>query len=130
LTHPACAATQLLAVEGVWGGHDLDLHFAPDDTLVLGDGKRLVASAARSLQRWQGKASANPEADVLRPEPEDTVLPLGWEAARTLVTASVPAAPAPARAAELAGGAITRADLAIWLGTLVREAIEGSQSAS
>ncbi len=130
LAHPAFAATQLLAVEGVWGGHDLDLHFAPDDTLVLGDGKRLVASAARSLQRWRGKMAANPEADVLRPEPEDTVLPLGWEAARTLVTAGVPAAPAPARAADVAGGAITRADFALWLAKLVREAIEGSRPAS
>jgi hypothetical protein len=125
LIHPAFAATQLLAVEGVWEGTDLNLHFAPDDTLTLGDGKRLVASAARSVQKWQGETAAHPEADVLRPEPEDTALPLRWAAVETLVTQSVPEAAVPERAGRLAGEAITRADLAIWLGALIRTAIEG-----
>jgi hypothetical protein len=128
LAHPAFTAAQLLAVERVWEGTDLNLHFAPDDTLVLGEGKRLVASAARSIQRWRGETAAHPEADALRPEPEDNTLPLRWGAVETLATLSMPGAAIPDRAAQSAAQAITRADLAQWLGALVRAAIEEGRS--
>ncbi|HET8999060.1 MAG TPA: FAD-dependent oxidoreductase [bacterium] len=121
LEHQAFVATQLLAVEGVWDGNDETLHFSPEAGMTLGQGKQRVAALARGIQRWRGPASADPDAEVLRPGPEDTVLPLRWDAAVTLVTLAVPGAVPPPHAA---GTTITRGDLAVWLGALLREAIE------
>jgi len=134
LGHPAFAATQLLAVEDVWGGNEDDLHFQPDATLLLGEGKRRIADAARRIQRWQGAAAADPDAGVLRPAPEDGSLPLRRDAARTLISLAIPQAafPEPAlpeaapadRAAAENDAVMTRAGLAIWLGAALRAAIE------
>ncbi len=129
LGHPAFAATQLLAVESVWDGDREGLHFSPDSTLTLGEGKRLVAAAARSIRRWRGEAAADPDAEALRAAPEDETLSLRWETVRALISSSVPGKSAPARAASPAERKITRAELAIWLGGLVRAAIEGSRAA-
>ncbi len=131
LGHPAFAAAQLLAVEGVWEGTEDDLHFRPDATLLLGEGKRLVAATVRGIRRWQGEAAADPGAGVLRPAPEDESLPLRRDAARTLIALAAPgvAVPGPAPPGSARDDqAMTRADLAIWLGTLLRSAIETAQA--
>jgi len=123
LGHPAFAATQLLAIDGVWKGNTEDLHFMPDAMLLLGEGKRLVAAASRRIQRWKGATAADPEAGGLRPAPEDAALLLQRSAANTLITLAIPGAVLPPEAGARADQAITRAELAIWLGTLLRSAI-------
>jgi hypothetical protein len=127
LGHPAFAATQLLAIDGAWEGREADLDFVPDATLTIGEGKRAVAGVARRIRRWGGEAAANPEADVLRPEPEDDVLPLRWDAARTMIGLSIRGGAPPAGADRNGERRISRADLAIWLGTLLRATIEASE---
>jgi FAD dependent oxidoreductase len=124
LAHPAFTATQLLAVDGVWEGTQDNLHFDPDGMLTISEGKTIVAALARRIQHWRGSGAANPTAGVLRPAPEDAVLPLRWEAVITMVTIAIPDSTAPAGATEKLGQQITRADLAMWLGMLLRQAIE------
>ncbi|HLJ60537.1 MAG TPA: FAD-dependent oxidoreductase, partial [bacterium] len=126
LRHPAFAATQLLAVERIWEGNDADLHFSPDLAMRTDEGKRRIAAAAASIRKWGG--TADPESAALEPAPEDDVLPLRRDAAATLIALSVPGATAPEPAAG--SGAITRAELAIWLADLVRSAIERHAPAS
>jgi FAD dependent oxidoreductase len=121
LEHPAFAATQLLAIEGVWEGTGETLHFSPEMGMTLAEGKHRVAALARSIQRWGGSGAADPDADVLQPNPEDTELPLRWSAASTLLLQAVPGADLPPHAAE---AAMTRGELAVWLGARLREAIE------
>ena len=58
---------------------------------------------------------------MLKVGPEDAALPLHWGAALRLVATAVPAAVPPPRAAE---APVTRGDLAVWLGQLLREAVE------
>jgi len=134
LTHPAFAATQLLAVEGVWEGEDDALHFSPEKPMVIGEGKRRVGAAARSIVKWAGPGAADGDADVLRPEHEDMTLPLRREAAITLVTLAIRGAasrPSPVskwwavRPPYRRHGehTVTRGELAAWLGELVRAAI-------
>jgi len=84
LEHPAFAAIQLLAIEGVWEGDAGTLHFAPQDAIAPGEAKERVRALARGLRRWGG------------------------------------AAPPPHAAEDRR----TRGDLAVWLGRLLREAIE------
>lgn len=122
LTHPAYRATQLLAIDGAWEGDAESLHFTPEGTMTLGEGKRRVAAAARGIRGWRGAAAANPDADVLQPGPEDATLPLRWTAAETLVTVSISGATVPPQPDE--ARFVTRGELAIWLGGLLREAIE------
>ena len=125
LSHPAFAATQLLAVEGIWEGEPGTLHFAPEQPLTLGEGRRLVAGAARGIRRWQnsqGHRSAGPEAAAIQPGSEDAATLLRWAAAATLVTNAIPGAAAPPHPGD--NHTVTRADLALWLGRLLREAIE------
>lgn len=126
LGHPAFAATQLLAIDGGWEGNTEDLHFMPDAMLLLGEGKRLVAAAARRIQKWKSASAADPAADGLRPAPEDATLLLQRSAASTLITLAIPGAALPPEAGARADQAITRAELAIWLGTLLRAAIEAA----
>ncbi len=121
LEHPAFAATQLLAIEQAWEGDPRMLHFAPKDGMTLGEGKRRVAAAAQGVRRWRGPRAADPDADVLQPGPEDATLPLRWGAATTLVTVAVPGAAALTHAADQR---VTRGELALWLGRLLREAID------
>ncbi len=135
LAHPAFAATQLLAVYRAWEGTENDLHFHPQGTLLTGEGKRIVAEAARRIQKWRGPTAADPESGALQPAPEDTSLILRRDAAMGLIAQAIPGAALPPDAAATGlppqGGdqAVTRADLAIWLGTLLRAAIEGTTSA-
>jgi len=124
LAHPAFAATQLLAVEGVWEGNDADLHFSPDDPALAGEAKRVVAAAVASIRRRRGTAAADQQTTALQPESSDA-LPLTWAAAATLVTPRVPGAVVPDRAAEVWSQPIARGELAIWIASLVRAAIEG-----
>jgi hypothetical protein len=128
LGHSAFAATQLLAVDNVWTGSEEDLHFRPEETLRLREGKRLIGAAARSVQRWKGEAAADPRAGVLRPTPEDADLPLRREAAATLVAHAIPSMALPPDAGTDANRLITRAELAIWLGAIVAAAIETPES--
>lgn len=121
LAHRAFAATQLLAIEGAWEGNDETLHFFPEAGMTLGQGKQRVAAVARSLQRWRGRGAADPEAEMLLAGPEDAELPLRWDAAATLVTMAIPDAVPPP---HTPGAAVNRGDLAVWLGTLLRQAIE------
>jgi len=145
LGHPAFLATQLLAIDGAWEGSAEDLHFRPNATLRLGEGKRLVAAAARRIRRWAGPAAADPGADILRPSPEDDVLPLRADAAAALIAFAIPARPGaaprqgtpgapgvapPAGGAVSGGPEVSRADLAIRLGALLRAAIERSGGAT
>jgi hypothetical protein len=125
LEHHAFAATQLLAIDGAWEGDDETLRFSPQEGMTLGQGKQRVAAVARSFQRWRGPAAAAPDAEVLMPGPEDPVLPLRWGAAVTLVTMAIPGAVPPPHAE---GTTVNRGDLAVWLGMLLREAIEGGPS--
>ncbi len=125
LSHPAFAATQLLAVEGIWEGEPGTLHFAPEQPLTLGEGRRLVAGVARGIRRWQnsqGPRSAGPEAAAIQPGSEDAATLLRWAAAAALVTNAIPGAAAPPHPGD--NHTVTRADLALWLGGLLREAIE------
>src|SRR5579864_804221 len=126
LAHPAFAATQLLAVAGAWEGEPDTLAFSPRSTMTLAAGKRRVAAAAVTL-RSQRVGGANPDADVLRAGPEDTTLPLRWSAAATMITLSIPGATVPPLPGE--DRRMTRADLAMWLGRLLREAIEREAAA-
>jgi hypothetical protein len=121
LTHPAFAGTQLLAINGVWIGEGGTLRFSPEAGMTLREGKARVQSAARAIRRWRGEAAADPDAGVLQAEPEDADLPLRWDAAVTLVTMAIPGAVPPPQAA---GARVNRGDLAAWLGTLLRDAIE------
>jgi hypothetical protein len=125
LGHPAFAATQLLAVEGVWEGGDADLHFGPDLPVRTDAGKRWIAAAAASIARWGG--AADPESPALAPAPEDDVLPLRRDAAATLVALSITGAP-PADQEDAA--IVTRAELARTVGALLRTAIERYTPAS
>ena len=120
ITHPAFAATQLLAVAGVWEGEPDTLTFSCERTMTLAEGKRRVADAARHLRSRGG--GANPDADVLRAGPEDATLPLRWSAAETMITLSVPGVTVLPHSEE--DRRMTRGDLAMWLGGLLREAIE------
>lgn len=120
LKHPAFLGTQLLAIDGVWSGEGGTLHFSPEAGMTLREGKVRVQSAARAIQRWGGPA-ADPDAGLLRPEPEDTDLPLRWEAARSLVTTVIPGAPL---SSDAPGARVNRGELAASLGALVRAAIE------
>jgi hypothetical protein len=124
LQHPAFTATQLLAIEGVWEGDTTTLHFSPARSMVIGEGKRYVAATARRIMQWRGGPSANPDAGALQPEVEDATLPLRWGAALTLVTLAIPGGTLPARQDE--NRPVSRGDLAVWLGGLLREAIEGT----
>ena len=124
LSHPAFAATQLLAVEGIWEGEPGTLRFAPDETLTCGEGTRLVAAAARAIRRWQNAErarSTRPDAAALHPGPGDAA-PLRWAAAATLIAEAIPRATVPPHPGD--SHTVTRADLALWLGRLLREAIE------
>ena len=134
LAHPAFAATQLLAVEGVWEGENDTLHFSPEKPMVVGEGKRRVGAAARSIVKWAGPGAADADADVLRPEHEDMTLPLRRETAITLVTLAIRAAsPRPSPLSKWGvvrppyrrhgEHIVTRGELAAWLGELVRAAI-------
>jgi len=134
LAHPAFAATQLLAVEGVWEGENDTLHFSPEKPMVVGEGKRRVGAAARSIVKWAGPGAADADADVLRPEHEDMTLPLRRETAITLVTLAIRAAsPRPSPMSKWwvvrppyrrhGEHIVTRGELAAWLGELVRAAI-------
>ena len=123
LEHPAFASVQLLALEGVWESEGDTLHFSPAHRPTTAEGKRRVAALARGIQRLRGTESADPAAAALRPEPEDETLPLEWETAVTLVTQTIPGAPAPLEAH--ADRELTRGDLAAWLGALLREAMLG-----
>jgi len=124
LGHPAFAATQLLALEGVWEGNDADLHFSPDDAAVTAEAKRVVAAAVASIRRWQ-RTAADQQTAALQPGSDDT-LPLTWAAAAALITPQVPGAAVPDRAAAVWSQPMTRGDLAIWIASLVRAAIEGA----
>jgi hypothetical protein len=128
LDHPAFAAAQLLAIDGAWEGRSADLHFLPDDLLTIAEGKKVVAGTARRLRHWAGPQAGSPESDLLRSEPEDSVLPLRWDAAATLVKAAMPSAPPPPRAVAAPAEAVTRGALALWLAGPLREAIEGRAS--
>jgi FAD dependent oxidoreductase len=121
LGHPAFGGTQILAIEEVWAGEGETLHFSPAAGMTLREGKARVGSAARAIRRWQGEAAAAPDAGVLQQEPEDADLPLRWESLVTLVTMTIPGAPVPP---PPAGAGVTRADVAAWLGMLLRDAIE------
>jgi hypothetical protein len=121
LEHPAFAATQLLAIDGTWEGEGGTLHFSPGDGTAVGEGKQRMAAVARSLQKWRGAGAIRPDAGVLKVEPEDAALPLRWGAALHLATTAMPGAVPPPRAAE---APVTRGDLAVWLGQLLREAVE------
>ncbi len=122
LAHPAFEGTQILAIAGAWTGEGETLHFSPDAGMTLRGGKARVRSAALAIRRRRGDASADPDAGVLQPEPEDADLPLRWESLVTLVTMAVPGAQVPR---QPAGARVTRADVAAWLGALLRDAIEG-----
>lgn len=125
LSHPAFAGAQLLAVEGIWEGEPGTLHFAPGETLTLEEGKRLVSAAARGIRRWRnahGARSAGPDAASPQPGPEDATTPLRWTAAATLIANTIPGAAVPPQPGD--SQTVTRADLAFWLGRLLREAIE------
>lgn len=119
VNHAAFAATQLLAIDGAWEGNADDLHFSPDAPVGVADGKRLMAEAARRIRMWRGGAAADPEA-ILRPAAEDKTLPLRRDAAVTLFVEAFHTAPR-----ALPDGPLTRADLAIWLGAVLRSTIEG-----
>ncbi|HYM92146.1 MAG TPA: FAD-dependent oxidoreductase [bacterium] len=121
LEHPAFAATQLLATDGIWEGEGGTLHFSPRDVVALGEAKQRVVALARGIRRWGGPGPAEPDAQILRAAPEDAGLPLRWGTALTLVTPAVPGAAPPPHARE---DHVTRGDLAVWLGRLLREAIE------
>src|SRR5207302_1674111 len=80
---------------------------------------------ARGIRRWQnsqGHRSAGPEAAAIQPGSEDAATLLRWAAAATLVTNAIPGAAAPPHPGD--NHTVTRADLALWLGGLLREAIE------
>jgi hypothetical protein len=134
LGHPAFAATQLLAVEGVWEGEGQTLHFSPEKPMVIGEGKRRVAAAARSIVKWAGPGAANPDADVLQPEHEDMTLLLRREAAITQVTMAIRGATSRRSPVSMwrevrlpyrrdREHIVTRSELAAWLGELVRAAV-------
>ena len=102
--------------------------------MVVGEGKRRVGAAARSLVKWAGPGAADADADVLRPEHEDMTLPLRRETAITLVTLAIRAAsPRPSPMSKWwavrppyrrhGEHIVTRGELAAWLGELVRAAI-------
>ncbi len=121
LEHPAFAATQLLAIDGVWEGEGGTLHFSPRDVVALGEAAQRVIALARGIRRWGGSGPVEPDAQVLRVAPEDAGIPLRWGTALTLATLAVPGAAPPPHAL---GDQVTRGDLAVWLGQLLREAIE------
>lgn len=119
LDHPAFAATQLLAIEGVWEGNEADLHFAPDLPMRMDEGKRRIAAAATSIRRWGGNADSDSQA--LQPAPEDDVLPLRRGAATALTALSITRTAPPE---QIDSGVVTRGELARTLAMLVRAAIE------
>jgi FAD-dependent oxidoreductase family protein len=124
LGHPAFAAAQFLAVEGAWEEDARTLHFRPADTLTLGEGKRAVARAALSIRRWRGQTASDAGEEAFRPAPEDTTAPLTRTAASTLIASAFPGSPVAGRAGTSGTDAISRADLAVWLAALVRDATE------
>ena len=124
LGHPSFAATQLLAVDEAWEEDAQTLHFRPDDTLTVGEGKRAVARAALRVRHWRGGGAPDPGEIAFRPGPEDATTTLTWTAAAALIGAGVPCSPVAGRAGTAGMEAISRADLAIWLGELLRDAIE------
>ena len=127
LGHPAFAATQLLALDGAWVGNSADLHFFPDVELRYDEGKRRVIAAAERVSEWLGATAADPNADALRPAPEDSVLPLRQGAAATLIVLSIPSAAGLDlinQASTQTEQVTTRAGLAILLAAALRAAIE------
>ncbi len=124
LGHPAFGATQLLALEGAWEGEAETLHFRPDDALTLEEGKRAVGRAALRVRQRRGQAPSGLEEEALRPAPEDAAVRLTGLAAAALIAAAFAGTPAAGRAGPAGTDAIPRADLAVRLGALVREAIE------
>lgn len=128
LSHPAFAAAQLLAVEGAWEDDTRTLHFRPAGTPTLEEGKRVVARTALRVRRWRNDGTASVEDRVLRPAPEDATAPLTRTAADALITSAIPGAAVPRPAGTAGTDAISRGDLAVWLGALVRDAIEGGGS--
>jgi hypothetical protein len=124
LNHPAFGATQLLAAEGVWRGSDTTLNFIPNGPIFTSDAKPIIAAAAASVRRWKGAGAANPDADGLQPNAGDDSLPIVHFAAAQLIAIAIPGAIGPPTTAPPAQ-AMTRADLAVWLGAIVRNAIEG-----
>ena len=122
LEHPAFVSAQLLAVDGAWEEDGQTLHFRPGDPVTVSEGKRAVARAA--LRTRRGQVGSDPQTSVFHPGPEEGILPLTQDAAATLIAAAGSTATAAARVDRTAGGVMTRADLAIRLGALVREAIE------
>jgi FAD dependent oxidoreductase len=124
LPHPAFAATQLLAVEGVWEEDAQSLHFRPDDTLTLGQGKRIIARASLRVRQWQSNGTAGVDESVFRPAPGDATTLVTQTAAAALVTSAIPGAAVPRRAGRKETDVISRGDLAVGLGLLLRDAIE------
>ncbi|HEX2715724.1 MAG TPA: FAD-dependent oxidoreductase [Candidatus Acidoferrales bacterium] len=124
LGHPAFAAAQLLAIDGAWEEDAQSLHFRPDDTLTPEEGRRIIARAATRIRRWRGPGAAGLDEGALRPAAEDATEPLTKAAATTLIAAAMPGATLAGQTGTGGTGAISRGDLAVWLGALVRAAIE------
>ncbi|HEV2440547.1 MAG TPA: FAD-dependent oxidoreductase [bacterium] len=124
LTHPAFTATQLLAVTGGWPGAQDTLAFRPDEPVRLIDAKRAIAGAASQVQTWGG--TADPAAPILRLTIDDAVLPTPLDTAAGLIDEALPGAGGPPD--SNVSNPLTRADLARWLGAIVRRAIEGGRS--
>jgi len=123
LGHPAFSATQLLAVDGASEDDAQTLHFRPGDTVTVREGKRAVERAALRVRQWRGRGAPDPGEDAFRPVPEDATTTLTRTAAATLIGAAVPGSSI-AGWTTAGSEAISRADLAIWLGELLRDAIE------
>jgi len=123
IDHPAFAATQLLAVEGVWVGTDDNLDFSPDGPVATDEAKRRIAAAAASVRRWSGPDAANPNADILQPDPADVALPLRGFGAAQIISIAIPGASTAPASNLPPSQPMTRADLALWLGAIVRGAI-------
>ena len=123
ISHPAFAATQLLAVEGVWEGTNDNLDFAPDGPVATDEAKRRITAAAASVLRWSGPGAANPGADILQPDPADVALPFHGMDAAAIIATAIPGAAPPPTPTEAPSQSMTRADLALWLGAIVRGAI-------
>jgi FAD dependent oxidoreductase len=124
LRHPAFAATQLLAVSGIWPGAADSLSFRPDEPVTQADAKHAIGAAVEFVQAAGGRATSG--AAALRYATADALLPISRAAIRQALSESIP------DAAQLQeptlSDPLTRADLARWLGLVIRRAVEPNRT--